>query len=332
MFDNIMSRDVKESIAPAAFYESRIPDFKRNRAGWQNVKCVFHGDNTPSLAVHAETGGFTCFGCGKKGGDIIAFTMALNNCSFNDAIRELQQFAGMPEYKRQAIYVRETTNHYNPNQMQRLKWLWERALPLSHVHADIAQRYLISRGLIKILDDLPTDLRYSRLEYWSKKEGSDKPYLVGSFAGLVAVVRDANNYPAMLHRTYLSDSGDSKADVPCPKKLTPRIREPRGGAIKLYAPTHELALAEGLETALSVRVATGLPVWATVSTSLMTSVVIPDSVRRIYVMADHDANGAGEQAATKLVSRLLKEGRDARLVMPAEIDSDWNDILLGSAG
>ena len=88
-------------------------------------------------------------------------------------------------------------------------------------------------------------------------------------------------------------------------------------------------LAEGIETALSVRVATKLPVWSTVSTGLMVGVQIPDSVKRVWVCADNDSNGAGESAATKLVSRLLREGKDARLVMPSEIDSDWNDVLLG---
>ena len=60
----------------------------------------------------------------------------------------------------------------------------------------------------------------------------------------------------------------------------------------------------------------------------MVGVQIPDSVRRVLVCADHDKNGAGESAAIKLVSRLLKEGKDARLVMPSEIDSDWNDVLM----
>ena len=327
MSNDTTSRDVKQSINPADFYASRIEDFKPNRPGWQNVRCVFHGDNGPSLAVNAETGGYLCFGCGAKGGDIIAFTMAMDKCSFPEAIKTLQQFSGTPDYRpKPPMTMKEATSSFT--QVQKLKWMWNKSVPLSHSNADVARKYLVYRGLVNILDDLPNDLRHTYLEYWTKREGEDKARMIGTYNALVAVVRDAAGYPALLHKTYMADNGESKANVPAPKKLTARIRDPRGAAIKLYRPTEELAIAEGIETALSVRVATGLPVWAAVSTGLMVSVAVPESVKRVWVMADNDENGAGESAATKLVSRLLKEGRDARLVMPSEINSDWNDVLL----
>ena len=328
MSDNTMSRDIKSSINPTDYYISRIQDFKRNRPGWQNVKCVFHGDNGPSLAVNAETGGYLCFGCGAKGGDIIAFEMAMNRCSFNDAIKTLKNFAGLPDYRpRPPITTREA--QAGLTQTEKLKRMWNKAGPLTaNGQADVACKYLVYRGLVKILDDLPNDLRTRYLEYWDVKTGEDKPSLLGTYAALLAVVRDAAGYPCMIHRTYLADGGERKAYVNSPRKLTARIRDPRGAAIKLYRPTEELAIAEGIETALSVRVATGLPVWAAVSTGLMVSVAVPESVKRVLVMADNDENGAGESAATKLVARLLKEGKDARLVMPDKF-GDWNDVLLG---
>lgn len=326
MSNNTTSIDVKNSINPAAFYASRLEDFKQNRPGWQNVRCVFHGDNTPSLAVNSETGGYICFGCGAKGGDIIAFEQAFNHCTFNEAVESLKQFAGLPEYQRTIPEPRRAPRR--ENEIEKLKRIWNHAVPLDHQRAEVQRKYLISRGLCAILDDPPNDLRASHLEYWNRREGEDKACLLGTFNALVAAVRDEKGYPCMLHRTYLSDTGESKAYVPAPKKLTARIRDPRGAAIKLYPPTNELAIAEGIETALSVRVATKLPVWSVVSTGLMASVAVPESVKRVWVMADNDENGAGELAATKLVARLLKEGKDARLVMPSEIDSDWNDVLL----
>lgn len=326
MSNDSTSRDVKNSINPADYYASRLEDFKPNRLGWQNVRCVFHGDNTPSLAVNSETGGYICFGCGAKGG-VIAFEMAMNHSTFPEAIEALKQFAGLPDYQRTVPEPRRAPRR--ENEVEKLKRIWNHVVPLDHQRNEVARRYLVYRGLVNILDDLPNDLRGGHIEYWHKREGEDKARMIGTYNALVAVVRDAAGFPCTLHRTYLLDTGESKAYVPAPKKLTARIRDPRGAAIKLYRPTDELAIAEGIETALSVRVATGLPVWAAVSTSLMVSVIVPESVKRVWVCADNDENGAGESAATKLVARLLKEGRDARLVMPTEIDSDWNDVLLG---
>ena len=61
MSNDTTSRDVKNQINPTDYYTSRLEDFKPNRPGWQNVRCVFHGDNTPSLAVNSVTGGYICF-------------------------------------------------------------------------------------------------------------------------------------------------------------------------------------------------------------------------------------------------------------------------------
>ena len=326
MSNDTTSRDVKDAINPVDYYSSRVQDFKPNRPGWQNVRCCFHGDNTPSLAINSETGGYLCFGCGAKGGDIISFEMALNHCSFADAIQTLKGFAGMPDYAKR-IPVKPTRRE---NVLSKIKRMWEHAVPLDVLErAEVARKYLTYRGLVDVLSDLPNDLRTAHIEYWHKGQLDEKAKLKGTYAALIAVVRDERGYPCMLHRTYLADNGEHKAYVNAPKKLTARIRDPRGAAIKLYTPTNELCLAEGIETALSVRVATKLPVWSTVSTGLMVGVQIPDSVKRVWVCADNDSNGAGESAATKLVSRLLREGKDARLVMPSEIDSDWNDVLLG---
>jgi putative DNA primase/helicase len=328
MSNDTTSRDVKNQINPTDYYTSRLEDFKPNRPGWQNVRCVFHGDNTPSLAVNSETGGYICFGCGAKGGDIISFEQAFNHCTFPEAIESLKQFAGMPDYQRMIPEPRRAPRR--ENELAKLKQMWEHAGPLTaeNPQAEVARKYLVYRGLVNILDDLPNDLRTRYLQYWHKGELDEKAKLKGTYAALIAVVRDAKGYPCCCHRTYLSDTGEGKAYVSAPKKLTARLRDPRGAAIKLYQPTEELAIAEGIETALSVRVATGLPVWAAVSTGLMVSVAVPESVKRVWVMADNDENGAGESAAVKLVSRLLKEGKDARLVMPDKF-GDWNDVLLG---
>lgn len=50
--------------------------------------CPIHGDNNPSLAVYPETQSFYCFGC-NRGGDVIAFMIALANLDFKQAVANL---------------------------------------------------------------------------------------------------------------------------------------------------------------------------------------------------------------------------------------------------
>lgn len=60
--------------------------------------CPFHNEKTPSFTVYPENGSYYCFGCGQ-GGDIITFTMKMENLDYIDAVRRLAERAGlkMPE-------------------------------------------------------------------------------------------------------------------------------------------------------------------------------------------------------------------------------------------
>ena len=59
---------------------------------WLHVYCPFHKDGkerNPSLNLHAVSGHFRCHACGEKGGDIIAFHMAITGKRFIESAREL---------------------------------------------------------------------------------------------------------------------------------------------------------------------------------------------------------------------------------------------------
>ena len=63
--------------------------------------CVFHADRGPSLTVSQDSRGFWlyhCFGCGV-GGDILKFIMDADKCSFNDAVKTVQEFLGADPQK-----------------------------------------------------------------------------------------------------------------------------------------------------------------------------------------------------------------------------------------
>lgn len=183
-----------------------------------------------------------------------------------------------------------------------------------------AARYIAARGLSGI--DWPTDVLEARhLRYYSD-DGSwtDHP-------AMVAAVRSISGDLLTLHRIYLNDSG-GKAKVPNPKRLmTPAAETWLGGAVQLYEPDERLALAEGIESAMAVRLLTGWPVWACVTAGGLASVNIPTTVRRVAIHADHDL--AGLSAAARLRERLAADGREVAVVVPPDSGMDPLDVLNG---
>jgi hypothetical protein len=60
------------------------------RRGWAMGRCPFHQSKRgKSFSVNIETGGFCCFGCGVKGGDLIAFVRLRDHSDFRTACQSL---------------------------------------------------------------------------------------------------------------------------------------------------------------------------------------------------------------------------------------------------
>ena len=88
---------IKEQISPRDFYEHELTNVPLIMQEWnEGGLCPFHADNNPgSFHVNLETGSFNCFSCGEKGGDIIAFTMALHGLKFTEALAKLAEDWGL---------------------------------------------------------------------------------------------------------------------------------------------------------------------------------------------------------------------------------------------
>ena len=73
---------------------------------------------------------------------------------------------------------------------------------------------------------------------------------------------------------------------------------------------------------------TGLPVWTAGSASAIGNLVIPPAVRLVVIAADHDATpDAFTIGAEKLAQRLAQEGRRAKILVPDQVGTDWNDVF-----
>jgi DNA primase len=73
-----------------------IGEYVRLKKSGQNFTglCPFHGEKTPSFAVHPVKQIFHCFGCGK-GGDVFTFVMEVEKCPFPEAVRVVAEKCGI---------------------------------------------------------------------------------------------------------------------------------------------------------------------------------------------------------------------------------------------
>ena len=93
---------IKAAISPAVFYATELSGLKHSPKDWTlGGLCPFHADNRPgSFYVNTRTGGYTCYSCGSKGGDIVAFLIERDGLKFHEALEKLSEQWGCHEYSR----------------------------------------------------------------------------------------------------------------------------------------------------------------------------------------------------------------------------------------
>lgn len=144
----------------------------------------------------------------------------------------------------------------------------------------------------------------------------------GRYPCLVAGVQDVSGRFRGIQRTYLTLDGSSKASVDPVRASLGRLA---GGAVRLSPPVDDrLLLAEGIETAAAAVLVLDWRggAWATLGTSGLRTVAIPDGIRAVTIAADRDAGGL--RAAAALTERLEREGRRVEIRVPCRGDfADW---------
>ena len=105
-----------------------------------------------------------------------------------------------------------------------------------------------------------------------------------------------------------------------------------GRSVRLGMPraSEWLAIAEGIETTLSVAAACAVPGWAGLSSGGIRSLVLPNKATHQIICADHDASGVGERAARDPTARCLGEGWRVKLALSPRAGFNFNDTLRGA--
>lgn len=186
--------------------------------------------------------------------------------------------------------------------------LWREARPIA---GTVAETYLRGRGITCALSKV---LRFHPA-CWHGATATRHP-------ALVAQVQGGDDFA--VHRTYLRADGTGKAALEPVKVMLGPVA---GGAVRLCEAQGRLAVAEGLESALSL--ASGLlqrpaSIWAALSTSGLRALRLPPDPGRLTIASDGDPAGAA--AAHALAERAHALGWAVSL-LPAPESRDWNDIL-----
>lgn len=186
--------------------------------------------------------------------------------------------------------------------------IWAACVPLA---GTIGEQYLLHRRCVVP----PGDLRFHpNLEH--KPSGTSGP-------ALVALITDAiTGVPMSLHRTWITATG--KADLDPPRMLLGGHAK-QGGVIRLWPDeyvTHGLAIAEGIETALSLAHAYQ-PVWACIDAGNLAAMPVLAGVEVLVIGADKDP--AGLDAAKTCAARWVAAGAKVRITQQAA--NDLNDEL-----
>jgi phage/plasmid primase-like uncharacterized protein len=190
--------------------------------------------------------------------------------------------------------------------------VWTESQPIG---GTVAEAYLRGRGLTCAL---PETLRFHPACWHISAQ---------RLPALVALVEGCD-LPAV-HRTWLRADGSAKTAVEPPKAMLGSVS---GGAVRLAAGPGPLAVAEGIETALSLAcgpLSGPAAIWAALSTSGLRGLRLPAIPGALIVAADGDE--PGQAAAYALAERANALGWTVTM-FPAPEGRDWNDVIQSKKG
>jgi hypothetical protein len=190
------------------------------------------------------------------------------------------------------------------------RWLWSRRHPIEGTPAETYLRKARAYG-----GPLPATLGFLA------PRGEYPPAMIAAFGGASerepSIVCISNDAVAAVHLTRLAPDGRQKAGTETDKMM---IGTPQGSPIVLAAPGDlgGLAIAEGIEDALSVHEATGLGAWAAGAASFMPALAaaVPGWIECITILVDDDS--AGRTNAVALAEQLESRGFSVRLIVPPQ--------------
>lgn len=242
--------------------------------------------------------------------DLIAANRGL--LAFTDTLDEARRFLSLPT----GGNAQRATDRAVRGSQEAARRLFAMGRPIPGTLADA---YLSGRGLIG-LGDIAALRFHPNCYYWREDRPPDAP--PESWPALLAKVTDLHGNLTGVHRTWIDPVHRRKAPVDEPRKAMGALL---GHGVRIGEPDDGLAIGEGLETMLSLRVAIrSLPIVAALSANHLAALRLPSSIQRLYIAGDADA--AGASAAAAIEARSGAAGIDIVRLRPRR--GDFNEDLL----
>jgi len=265
-------------------------------------------DNTPGRSLYVRLTG-PASGPGAAGkwtdaatsehGDLLdLIRVNLRLASLAEALDEARRFLSLP---RPDPPVRALRSYVPTGSPKAARQLWAIGRPIA---GTLAERYLAKRGIVGV--DAIGALRFHPRCYYRREDrrDDDQP---DTWPALLARVTDAEGNLTGLHRTWLDPATAGKAPVDPPRKAMGLLL---GHGVRIGDAADLIAAGEGLETMLALRMALpDLSVVAALSAGHLAALILPPSLKRLYIAVDSDM--AGRDAADRLAERAGADGIEA---------------------
>jgi putative DNA primase/helicase len=144
---------------------------------------------------------------------------------------------------------------------------------------------------------------------------------------MIAPVSAEDHRVIAVQVTYIDPATVTKAKIAQPRRTFGGLKD---GAVRLARADDALCLAEGVETALSVMQLFEMPCWAVLGAQRFRRVAIPETVKRLHLMADADASATSLDQCEIAARQHRARGLNVLVHLP-KVGKDFNDQLRGAA-
>lgn len=275
--------------------------------------------NTPGrstfVRLHASAKGpagkWTDAATGEHGDllDVIRENRALRD--FRDVLDEARSFLSLPQPAAEpGPGQRQTPAPHGSREAARR--LFAMSQP---IRGTLVEAYLRQRGITDLRET--GNLRFHpRCYYRADDTAPTEPW-----PAMIAAVTDARGAVTGVHRTWLDPERHDKAPIETPRRA---MGDLLGNAVRFGTGGEILAGGEGIETVLSLRqVLPTMPMVAALSAAHLAAILLPSTLRRLYIVRDDDP--AGDGARDSLVERA--NGLDIETIVISPELGDLNEDL-----
>lgn len=251
-------------------------------------------------------------------GDLLDLITAREHLTTAAAIAEARRFLQVPRGQRHSDGLSSAAvRSPRGGSPEAARRLFRMGQPIS---GTLAERYLRHRGIVN-LGDL-TSLRFHPSCFYRDATNHRREW-----PALLAAITDNAGQITGVHRTWLSRDGRDKAPLATPRRAMGALL---GNGARFGTSGEVMAAGEGIETMLSLKCALPrLPTIAALSANHLAALILPGSLRRLYIAVDEGS--AGNSAAGRLRARSEFRGVEVFLLRPGIDDFNTDLTRLGAA-